>query len=90
MDNPKINKIENDKLFDLFDPSDLQETFFNDYYIEGLPSYKKIPKESSSSNTKFIEEYFIQNYYPYKYRLNLKKYYEEKSFWGESQYEEII
>jgi len=78
MDNPKINKIENDKLFDLFDPSDLQETFFNDYYIEGLPSYKKIPKESSSSNTKFIEEYFIQNYYPYKYRLNLKKYYEEK------------
>lgn len=72
------NKRYKNNLYNLFDPSDIQETFYNDYFIKELPSYKNPKSLSNSNEQEKISNYFIDNHYPYKYRLDLKNYYKHK------------
>ena len=72
------NKKNKNNFYNLFDPSDIQETFYNDYFIKELPSYKKLKNLSNRNEQEIISDYFVNNYYPYKNRLDLKNYYKYK------------
>ena len=76
MSKNKKNRIE---IPSYYDPSDISETFFNDYFIEKIPSYKKLSKKHFLEvNQIERKKYFIKNHYPYPKRLDLNTYYKEK------------
>ena len=76
MSNNKKNRIE---IPSYYDPSDISETFFNDYFIQKIPSYKKLSKKHFLEVNQIArKKYFIKNHYPYPKRLDLNTYYKEK------------